>query len=105
MEILKPSSCIYGQGEIRQFNNLISYKAESILNYIEAGANQGESLSLLIPESNLSQINLFFRTGFSKEKFMYGISLDTKIPLFCWAFTTKGVLNFPIREISFYSVQ
>ena len=88
-----------------KLDNLISYKAESILNYMEAGANQGESISLLIPESNLSQINLFFRTGFSKGKFMYGISLDTKIPLFCWAFTTKGVLNFPVREISFYSVQ
>ena len=61
-----------------KLDNLISHKAESILNYMEAGANQGESLSLLIPESNLSQINLFFRTGFSKEKFMYGISLDTK---------------------------
>ena len=72
MEILKASSCIYGQGEIRQ----------SILNYMEAGANQGESLSLLISESNLSQIDLFFRTGFSKGKFMCGISLDTKIALF-----------------------
>ena len=65
-----------------KLDNLLSYKAESILNYMEAGANQGESLSLLIPESNLSQIDLFFRTGFSKRKFMYSISLYTKIALF-----------------------
>ena len=65
-----------------KLDNLISYKAESIFNYMEAGANQGESLSLLIPESNLSQINLFFRTEFFKGKLMYGISLDTKIALF-----------------------
>ena len=65
-----------------KLDNLISYKAKSILNYMEAGANQGESLCLLISESNLSQIDLFFRTGFSKGKFMCGISLDTKIALF-----------------------
>ena len=65
-----------------KLDNLISDKVESILNYMEAGANEGESLSPLIPESNLSQINLFFRTGFSKGRLMYAISLDTKIALF-----------------------
>ena len=36
---------------------------------------------------------------------MYAISLDANIALFWWAFTTEGVLNFPIGEIGFYSVQ
>ena len=80
-----------------KWDSLISDKVESILNYMEAWANEGESLAPLIPESNLSQINLFFRTAFSKGKLIYCMPFPLTLldNFVLMGFYNRGRAEFP----------